>query len=358
MNRPTIVEIDLKSLDFNLKKLKNKINFSKFFPVVKADAYGHGVKEISQFLKNKVDGFCVATSEEALNLRMFSKKPILDLEGPYDLEDMKSLIENDIQFVIHSERQLSFFQKIKKLDTRYPIWLKFDSGMNRLGFPIHDASKIFQKVAKKTNRIVLMSHFFSFRGNSKQLKKFKELQESCFSNKVSIKNSLSNSGGRINYPTSQKDIVRPGICLYGSSSNLVNKNIKLKPVMTLKSKFISIKEIEKGEKVGYEGTWEAKKKSTIGILPIGYGDGYPINLSNCGKVCINENLAPVIGNVSMDMVAIDLSKISKISYKDEAILWGKGHDIDTVAKYADNSSYSLMTGLTKRVKRIYLNHEN
>ena len=125
--------------------------------------------------------------------------------------------------------------------------------------------------------------------------------------------------------------------------------------MTLKSKFISIKEIEKGEKVGYEGTWEAKKKSTIGILPIGYGDGYPINLSNCGKVFIKGNLAPVIGNVSMDMVAIDLSKISKISYKDEAILWGKGHDIDTVAKYADNSPYSLMTGLTKRVKRIYLN---
>ena len=124
-------------LEINLKKItKNYLLLSKFnkpgftAAVVKADAYGHGVKEISQFLKNKVDGFCVATSEEALNLRMFSKKPILDLEGPYDLEDMKSLIENDIQFVIHSERQLSFFQKIKKLDTRYPIWLKFDTGMN------------------------------------------------------------------------------------------------------------------------------------------------------------------------------------------------------------------------------------
>ena len=180
MNRPTIVEIDLKSLDFNLKKLKNKINFSKFFPVVKADAYGHGVKEISQFLKNKVDGFCVATSEEALNLRMFSKKPILDLEGPYDLEDMKSLIENDIQFVIHSERQLSFFQKIKKLDTRYPIWLKFDTGMNRLGFPIQDASKIFQKVAKKTNRIVLMSHFFHFAVTLNNLKNSKNFKKVVF----------------------------------------------------------------------------------------------------------------------------------------------------------------------------------
>jgi alanine racemase len=123
--------------------------------------------------------------------------------------------------------------------------------------------------------------------------------------------------------------------------------------MTLKSKFISIKEIEKGEKVGYEGTWQAKKKTKIGILPIGYGDGYPINLSNCGKVLINGNLAPVIGKVSMDMVAIDLTNIRKISYKDEVILWGKGHEVDTVAKYANNSVYSLLTGLTKRVKKVY-----
>jgi alanine racemase len=123
--------------------------------------------------------------------------------------------------------------------------------------------------------------------------------------------------------------------------------------MTLKSKLISIKNIEKGEKVGYDGTWQAKKRTKIGILPIGYGDGYPINLSNCGKVFLNGNLAPLIGKISMDMVAIDLSRIKKISYKDEVILWGKDHEVDTVAKYANNSPYSLMTGLTKRVKKVY-----
>ena len=157
----------------------------------------------------------------------------------------------------------------------------------------------------------------------------------------------------INYPASQTDIVRPGISMFGSRSNLKDKNIKLKSVMTLKSKFISLKEIEKGEKVGYEGTWQAKKRTKIGILPVGYGDGYPINLSNCGKVLIKGKLAPVIGKVSMDMVAIDLSNISKISYKDEVILWGKGHEVDTVAKYANNSSYTLMTGITNRVKKVY-----
>ena len=353
MNRPTFVEIDLKALDFNLKNLKSAVHSAKFFPVVKADAYGHGIDKITKHIQNKVDGFCVATSEEAINLRSKTKKPILDLEGPYDLEDMKTLLNNDIQFVIHSSRQLNLLKQIKHLKESQPIWLKFDSGMNRLGFSIEDSSKIFEEVSKKTNQIVLMSHFYSFKGNIQQLKKFKELEEKCTSDKIFVKKSLCNSGGMINYPASQKDIVRPGISVFGSRSNLKDNNIRLKSVMTLKSKFISLKEIEKGEKVGYEGTWQAKKKSTIGILPIGYGDGYPINLSNCGKVLIKGKLAPVIGKVSMDMIAIDLSSINKISYKDEVILWGRGHEVDTVAKYANNSSYTLMSGITNRVNKVY-----
>ena len=353
MNRPTILEIDLKALDFNLKNLKKSITSAKFFPVIKADAYGHGVKKVSKRINSKVDGFCVATTEEAINLRSFSKKPVLDLEGPYDLSDINSLVKNNIQFVIHSSRQLNFLKKVKTFQRNQPIWLKFDSGMNRLGFPMDDASKVFEEVAKKTNQIVLMSHFFSFKGNNHQLKKFELLEKKFSSNKIFVQKSLCNSGGMINFPSSQKDIVRPGICLFGSKSNLNIKNLKLKPVMTLKSKFISIKEIERGEKVGYEGTWQANRRTKIGILPIGYGDGYPLNLSNCGKVSINGRLASVIGKISMDMMAVDLTNLRKISYKDEVILWGKGHEVDTVAKYADNSPYSLMSGVTKRLKKVY-----
>ena len=353
MNRPTILEIDLRALDFNLKNLKKSVTSAKFYPVIKADAYGHGVKKVSKRISSKVDGFCVATTEEAINLRSFSKKPVLDLEGPYDLSDINSLVKNNIQFVIHSSRQLNYLKKVKTFQRNQPIWLKFDSGMNRLGFPLDDASKVFEEVAKKTNQIILMSHFFSFKGNNHQLKKFELLEKKFSSNKIFVQKSLCNSGGMINFPSSQKDIVRPGICLFGSKSNLNIKNLKLKPVMTLKSKFISIKEIERGEKVGYEGTWQAKKRTKIGILPIGYGDGYPLNLSNCGKVSINGKLAPVIGKISMDMMAVDLTNLRKISYKDEVILWGKGHEVDTVAKYADNNAYSLMTGITNRVKKVY-----
>ncbi len=353
MNRPTILEIDLRALDFNLKNLKKSVTSAKFYPVIKADAYGHGVKKVSKRISSKVDGFCVATTEEAINLRSFSKKPVLDLEGPYDLSDMNSLVKNNIQFVIHSSRQLNFLKKVKTFQRNQPIWLKFDSGMNRLGFPLDDASKVFEEVAKKTNQIILMSHFFSFKGNNHQLKKFELLEKKFSSNKIFVQKSLCNSGGMINFPSSQKDIVRPGICLFGSKSNLNIKNLKLKPVMTLKSKFISIKEIERGEKVGYEGTWQANRRTKIGILPIGYGDGYPLNLSNCGKVSINGKLASVIGKISMDMMAVDLTNLRKISYKDEVILWGKGHEVDTVAKYADNSSYSLMSGITKRLKKVY-----
>ena len=353
MNRPTILEIDLRALDFNLKNLKKSVTSAKFYPVIKADAYGHGVKKVSKRINSKVDGFCVATTEEAINLRSFSKKPVLDLEGPYDLSDINSLVKNNIQFVIHSSRQLNFLKKVKTFQRNQPIWLKFDSGMNRLGFPMDDASKVFEEVAKKTNQIVLMSHFFSFKGNNHQLKKFELLEKKFSSNKIFVQKSLCNSGGMINFPSSQKDIVRPGICLFGSNSNLNIKNLKLKPVMTLKSKFISIKEIERGEKVGYEGTWQANRRTKIGILPIGYGDGYPLNLSNCGKVSINGRLASVIGKISMDMMAVDLTNLRKISYKDEVILWGKGHEVDTVAKYADNSPYSLMSGVTKRLKKVY-----
>ena len=353
MNRPTILEIDLRALDFNLKNLKKSVTSAKFYPVIKADAYGHGLKKVSKRINSKVDGFCVATTEEAINLRSFSKKPVLDLEGPYDLSDINSLVKNNIQFVIHSSRQLNFLKKVKTFQRNQPIWLKFDSGMNRLGFPLDDASKVFEEVAKKTNQIVLMSHFFSFKGNNHQLKKFELLEKKFSSNKIFVQKSLCNSGGMINFPSSQKDIVRPGICLFGSKSNLNIKNLKLKPVMTLKSKFISIKEIERGEKVGYEGTWQANRRTKIGILPIGYGDGYPLNLSNCGKVSINGRLASVIGKISMDMMAVDLTNLRKISYKDEVILWGKGHEVDTVAKYADNSSYSLMSGVTKRLKKVY-----
>ena len=166
MNRPTFVEIDLKALDFNLKSLKSSVHSAKFFPVVKADAYGHGIDKITKHIQSKVDGFCVATSEEAINLRSKSKKPILDLEGPYDLADMKALLKNDIEFVIHSSRQLNFLKQIKKFKESHPIWLKFDSGMNRLGFSIEDSSIIFEEVSKKTNQIVLMSHFYSFKGNA------------------------------------------------------------------------------------------------------------------------------------------------------------------------------------------------
>ena len=352
LNRPTLAEIDLKALDINVKNLKKNVRSAKFYSVVKANAYGHGLKKVVKHLNRNSDinGFCVATSEEAINLRSSTKKPILDLEGPYDLLDAKELLRNKIQFVVHSSRQINFLRKIKNFYSSQPIWLKFDSGMNRLGFPVEDIQKILKEFENKANQIVLMSHFSNFKGNVQQLNKFENILSE---EKLNIKKSLCNSGGMINFPSSQKDIARPGISLFDSKSNLKKNLVKLKPVMTLKSKFISIKEIEKGEKVGYEGTWRAPKRTKIGILPIGYGDGLPLNMSNCGKVKIKGKLAPIIGKISMDMTAIDLSHFSKISYKDEIIIWGKGHDIDTVAKFADNSPYSLMTGVTNRVKKVY-----
>ena len=354
MSRPTKAEINFSSLNFNLKKLRNISPKSEFFPVVKANAYGHGAREVVKYLENKVEGFCVATTEEAINLRKVSNLKILDMEGPYDMSDINEAHYKKIDFVIHSARQLNLLSKLKKISNNLSVWIKFDSGMNRLGFDKDEVIKAIIEIQKKTKNIVLMSHFSSYRGNPKQLKLFNTLEKSLVENGIVAKRSLCNSGGMINYPSSQKDIARPGLCLFGSKSNLIDKNINLKPVMNLKSKFISIKNIKKDQIVGYEGTWKAKRNSVIGILPIGYADGYPINLSNKGYVKIQKKLAPVVGKVSMDMLAIDITSFNKISYKDEVILWGDGHEVDTVAKYADNSPYSLLSGLTERVNRTYI----
>ena len=354
MSRPTKAEINFSSLNFNLKKLRKISPKTKFFPVVKANAYGHGVREVVKYLENKVEGFCLATTEEAINLRKTSNLRILDMEGPYDMSDINEANKKNIDFVIHSDRQLTLFNKLNKISKNLSVWVKFDSGMNRLGFDKDEVLKVVTEIQKKTNDIVLMSHFSSYKGNLKQLKLFNAIEKSMLEKGIAVKRSLCNSGGMINYPSSQKDIARPGICLFGSKSNLIDKNINLKSVMNLKSRFISIKNIKKGEIVGYEGTWKAKRNSVIGILPIGYADGYPINLSNKGYVKIKKKLAPVVGKVSMDMVAIDITSFSKINYRDEVIIWGNGHEVDLVAKYADNSSYSLLSGLTKRVKRSYI----
>ena len=144
------------------------------------------------------------------------------------------------------------------------------------------------------------------------------------------------------------DISRPGISIFGCQEDLGKSSLDLEQVMTLKSKFLSIKKVQKGELVGYEGTWRAKKDTTVGILPIGYADGYPTGMGKSAYVLVDNKKAKVIGRVSMDLTAVDLSRCV------QANLWGSNMKIDKVAKFSNTISYELMTSVSKRVKRKYI----
>lgn len=361
MSRPTVAEINLSSIKFNITRLKALAPDSLFFPVVKANAYGHGIKKVVEAIDCKVNGYCVATSEEALSLRSITNKTVVCMEGPFDQKELQSLNLKKIDFVLHSKRQLDFFKSEKSISKDLQVWLKIDTGMHRLGFSMQDAEDAYLEVLKKTNNIVLMSHFSSAAGtkasvlkSKKQISEFNKIEKKLKKLGGNTLSSLCNSGGLLNYKSSHKDIIRPGISVYGSNQQENKKKIILKPALTLKTRLISIKHINKGSKVGYDGIWTAKKDSIIGILPIGYADGYPQSLSNKGYVLVDEKKVPIIGKISMDLIAIDLTKVKNPNYESEIILWGPNLPIEHVAKQSNSIPYNLMTSLSERVKRKYI----
>ena len=362
MSRPTIAEVNLSALNKNVRKLK-KLTNSKIYPVVKADAYGHGLKKVVESIDPLISGYCVATFEESLELRKITKRNIVCMEGPYDYSELKIFEKLNIDYVIHSFRQISFLENLGNLKVigKNKIWLKIDTGMNRLGFKENEILEAFSKINSIKKSLVLMSHLSSSSSNknsrlitNSQIKMFKKFELKIKKIKPNLISSLCNSGGLINFKRSHNDISRPGISIFGSKADDEKSKIDLEQVMTLKSKFINIKKVNKGDRVGYGGTWKAKKETVVGILPIGYADGYLTGMGNSAYVLVEGVKAKVIGRVSMDLTAVDLSNCKNPNYDSEVILWGNNLKIDKVSKFANSIPYELMTSVSRRVKREYV----
>ena len=358
MPRPTTAIIDLSSIEHNYNVIKKHCPKSQIYSVVKSNAYGHGVKKVVGALR-KSDGFCVATIEESDEFRKFSKKPLLCLQGFYDTEDLKLAHHHKLELVIHNEKQIAHLEKLK---LSFPaLWLKFDTGMNRLGFMQNEIENMLHRLKPFSKKIVLMTHLKSSSGKKmstkitkKQFNLFIKTASSLKEKNYNFLTSVSNSGGILNFENLFSDIERPGLSLYGSHYQHKPNTSRLKNVTTLVSKIISIKEIKKGETVGYDGLWQAKKNTSIGIIPIGYSDGIPLNYGNKGVVLVNKTKARVIGRVAMDLMAIELPN-KKIQVGEDIILWGKDLKVDELAIMTDNIPYSFMTSLSERVTRKYIN---
>jgi len=344
--------IDLDALSNNYRLIRALSPNAKVLAVLKANGYGHGLELIAKALPH-ADAFGVARIDEALALRASGiVKPIVLLEGFFAQEDIETLAANNLQTIVHNEQQLAAIINAN-LDTPLKVWLKIDTGMHRLGINPEQLLPFYQALSQSKNvqqPLVLMSHLgcADEKNNSataQQISLFDELTGDFL-----LEKSLANSAGVLLWPESHHQWIRPGLLLYGVSPLSADIPVDgIAPVMTLQSSLIAIREIAAGEAVGYSGAWVSESKTTIGVVAIGYGDGYPRHAPNGTPVLINGRRVPLIGRVSMDMISVDLGVESKDKVGDIATLWGKGLAVEEVANYATTIPYELLCNITRRV---------
>ena len=355
--RLATAEISFSALAHNFNKVKQFAPHSQVMAVLKANAYGHGLVPIAQRLE-QADAFAVARIDEALALRAGGLvKPIVLLEGFFEPQDLPILLANNFQTIIHDRSQLEALQA-SELDGQLITWLKVDTGMHRLGVTPEEFDDTYDALLACQNvhpAIRLMTHFACADdlANSKtqqQLGLFKQLvkgkaQQHC----------LANSAAIVGWPDSHGDWVRPGLMVYGVSPMLdcIGADHQLQPVMRLKTRVISIRKIKKGDAIGYGSTWQSPRDTTIGVIAIGYGDGYPRHAPTGTPIIVNGQQVPLVGRVSMDMITVDLGPFTEIKIGDEAILWGPELPVEVVAQHAGTIPYELLCNITPRVDYLY-----
>lgn len=353
MPRPIQAHIDQSALEHNLQ-VARRSSSARIMAAIKADGYGHGLLRVAEAL-GEAEGFALLDMGDAVRLREAGyRQVILLLEGVFSAEDLAVVAEYDLACVIHNAEQVVMLDAYPGRGT-LDIWLKINSGMNRLGFPPQLVPQMMAQLQRHraVRTITLMTHFANAdesRGIAEPLALFNDVAGS-----YRVPRSLANSAALLRYPETHGDWVRPGIMLYGSSpfAEVSAQQIGLKPAMTLSSQLISVREIRAGEEVGYGATFRAEHTMRIGIVTCGYADGYPRHAPTGTPVQVDGQLTKTVGRVSMDMLCVDLSDIPQAKVGDRAVLWGDGMPIDEVAKAAGTVSYELMCALTSRVQIVY-----
>jgi alanine racemase len=367
MSRAARAVIDLDALRHNLQRACAVNPNAKQFPVIKADAYGHGLLPVAQALAEHADGFAVASIEEAIVLREGGiNQPILLLEGFFHAGELSKIQQYQLDIVVHHDAQLDALEDLAtQPDSAEPInvWLKVDTGMHRLGFSIDDVSTAWQRlmacdVVNQPPR--LMTHLacaddFHNASTQQQLELFSNVLPN-----VQTERSIANSAGILGWMPSHADINRPGIMLYGVSpfENEVGDARRLRPVMTLRSELIAVKHCKAGDAVGYGATWSCPEDMPVGVVAMGYGDGYPRHAPAGTPVLVNDIEVPLIGRVSMDMICVDLRGQIDAKVGDDVVLWGDGLPAETVARAAGTIAYELFCNVTARVPRQYVQVES
>ena len=353
--RPARALIDLQALRHNYQ-LAREVTGAKALAVIKADAYGHGAVRCAQALEAEADGFAVACIEEALELRAAGiRAPILLLEGFFEADELPLIVEHDFWCVVHSLWQLDAIEQAT-LAKPIQVWLKLDTGMHRVGLHPSDYKTAYQRLQTSGNiaKIVLMSHF----ARADELDCLRSVEQVAVflaaRDDLSAEVSLRNSPAILGWPSVPSDWVRPGLMLYGASPFEEDQALaaRLQPVMTLESKVISVRELPAGEPVGYGAKFVTPKPMRIGVVAMGYADGYPRHAPTGTPVLVAGQRSQLLGRISMDMLCIDLTDVPQAGLGSTVELWGKNILASEIAAKAETIPYQIFCNL-KRAPRLY-----
>ncbi|SDC31612.1 alanine racemase [Desulfurella multipotens] len=365
-----IKEINLKTIVENFKNIQNYVGNVDVIPVIKADAYGHGAIEVAQSLISYVKSyFAVAFTQEAIELRKNNIKNNILILSRSGFDDVEDLYNYNLTPVVHDFfvlQSIIDFSKSKKC--RLPIHLKFNTGMNRLGFNKSDLNHIIELYKKNKDFIDIvgvMSHFSSsesdVRITSKQIDEFEDIVNTIKSSDLDVRYyHIANSGGLLNYKNAYFNAVRAGISLYGYYPKKIEDNpINIKPAMSIKSFIISKRIVNKGEGISYGPSFIADKDMQIAIVAFGYADGLFRCMSNKFNAIVNDKICKSVGTICMDMFAIDVSDV-EARVGDEVIIMGESKnckiDADDLARFASTINYEILTNIGKslRTKKVYI----
>lgn len=349
--------IDLRALRGNLERVRAHAPGSQVMAIVKANAYGHGLVPVARALSTgpaAVDAFGVACMAEALVLREAGlRHPVLLLEGVLDAADLRLAVHHGLDLVVHHPEQLALLEHTR-LAVPVRVWVKLDSGMHRLGFPLQQARALGQRLLQCPNvspPLAWMTHL-AYADDRRSLRTPEQLERfQAAVRDLDGPRSVANSGGVLAWPQAHLDWVRPGIMLYGVSPFLGRSADQegLRPVMSLHTRLIAVNPLCKGDAVGYGGTWVCPQDMPVGVAAIGYGDGYPRHAGIGTPVLVNGRRAALVGRVSMDMICLDLRGHDGARVGDPVVLWGAGLPVEEVARHAGTIPYELLCAVSQRV---------
>jgi len=353
MTRPAQAILDLSALAHNLERVRALAPGRRLMAVIKANAYGHGLIRVAGALRAS-EAYALACLDEALVLHEAGiSHPMVLLEGFFSSREFPILSKYDVAAVIHHDEQLRMLEADRPTGT-LAVWLKIDSGMHRLGLAPERVAAAYQRL--KAIPGVKLQGFMTHLASADERDNPVTMQQvECFGRATAAylePRSIANSAAILAWPQSHADWVRPGLMLYGVSpfADQTGTAHGLRPAMSLQSRLMAVNRFTQGERVGYGGEWRCPEDMTVGVVAIGYGDGYPRHARTGTPVLVNGRRVPLIGRVSMDMICVDLRSQPQAQIGDPALLWGGELPVEEVAQYAGTIPYELLCRVTSRVQ--------